>query len=87
MQHDCVLKKLNFDLLTPRVGSWRCGQKHLVPCCYIDDSIQFDMQHEHVLKGLTFDLLAPMVVEVGASGQNIYYHVAAFMIPCNMTMF
>ena len=39
MQHDIVLKKLNFDLLTqsPRVvGEWGdLRTKHLLPCCCI----------------------------------------------------
>ena len=36
MQHGIVLKKLNFDLLTPRVrggGGGGLQTKYLVPCC------------------------------------------------------
>ena len=60
MQHEIVLKTLNFDLMTTRVwggggggggGRWGiCGQN----ICYHDasfrDSNTFDMQHDHVLK-------------------------------------
>ena len=41
IQHDHVLKKLNFDLLTPRVsedkgkGGGGLQAKYLLPCCYI----------------------------------------------------
>ena len=54
------------------------------------------MKHEIVLKMLNFDLLTPRVREGGVGGggvcrQNIYYHVASFMVSfnliCNMTMF
>ena len=52
MQHDHVLKKLNFDLLTPRGGGGGGGLqiKNLRPCCCIGDSLKFDMQRDHVLK-------------------------------------
>ena len=54
MQHDHVLKKLNFDLLTPvRVGLGEgLRVKELLPCCCIHDSISFEMQHDDVLKKL-----------------------------------
>ena len=54
------------------------------------------MQHDHVLKKLNFDLLTPYPGEGGGGGggvcrQNIFYHVAAFLIPfnliCNITVF
>ena len=57
------------------------------------------MQHDHVLKKLNFDdLLTPCQGGGGGGGgglgvcrQNIFYHVAAFLIPfnliCNITMF
>ena len=42
MQHDHVLKKFNFGLLTPSPGSGGrvgegdfCGAKYLLPCCCI----------------------------------------------------
>ena len=77
MQHDIVLKKLNFELLTPRVrGVW--VQKYLLPCCYISN--KFDMQHDHVLKKMNFDLLTPSLgmLEGGCLRQSIYFNVAAF---------
>ena len=57
MQHDHVLKKLNFDLLIdPRVvvGSRDLWAKYLLPCCCILDSLLFDMQHVRVLKRVEF---------------------------------
>ena len=57
MQQDHVLNKLNFDLLTPRVG-WGGGggglpAKYLLPFCCIGDILKFNMQY--VLKKLYFD--------------------------------
>ena len=56
MQPDHVLKKLNFDLLTPtpRVKGGGGGSAGKI-CCCIRDFILFDMQHDHVLKKLNFD--------------------------------
>ena len=60
MQHDYVLKELNYDP-TPRVGEsgrWGSARKifaTMLPCCCIRTSLQFDMQHDHVLKKLPFD--------------------------------
>ena len=55
------------------------------------------MQHEHVLKQSNIDPLTPRFMKFGAGGggrvcgQNIYYHVAAFVILfnliCNMIMY
>ena len=51
------------------------------------------MQHDIVLKELIFDLLTPRVGEGGGvCGQNIDYHVAAYVILfhnliCKMTVF
>ena len=53
------------------------------------------MQQEHVLKKLNFDLLTPSggsgAGDREICGQNICYHVTAFVIPfnliCNMAMF
>ena len=45
------------------------------------------MQHEHVLKKLNFDLLTPPLgsgIGGGLCGQNICYHVAAFVILFNL---
>ena len=42
MQHDHVLKKINFDLLNPYPGSVRgegLRAKYLLPCCCIRDSL------------------------------------------------
>ena len=63
MQSDHVLKKLNFDLLTP--GSGDGGErgsvgKYLLPWCCINDSLKFDMQNDHVLKKLNFDVLTQL---------------------------
>ena len=55
------------------------------------------MQHDHVLKKLNFELWNPLQGRewvggkgVRVCGQNICYHVAAFVIPfnliCNMTI-
>ena len=60
MQHDHVLKLLNFDLLTsfPRVdGGGGMQSKYLVLCCCNCDSLKFDMQHDRVLKKWNIDLL------------------------------
>ena len=56
MQHDIILKKLNFDLLTPRV-SWVCGQNICFHVATFRHSNKFDMQHDHVLKRLNSDIL------------------------------
>ena len=91
MQHNHVLKKLNFDLLTTSRGGWVRGLRatFLLPCCCIGDS-HFDMHNDLILKKLNFDLLTPSKGS-GCLGQNICYHVAAFVIVfnliCNMTMF
>ena len=70
MQHDIVLKKMNFDLLTPRVrrGLWA---KYLLPFCA---SNKFNMQQDHVLKNRNFDLLT-LRSGVGVCEQNSCYHV------------
>ena len=62
MQHDRVLKKLNFDLMTRTLGSGGgvgrgLRAKYFLSCCCIRDALKFDMQHDHVLKKLNFDLL------------------------------
>ena len=63
MQHDHVLKKLSFDLLTRSGASVGvcggiCGQKNCYHVAAFRDSILFDMQHDHVLKKMNFDLLS-----------------------------
>ena len=67
MQHDHVLKKLNFDLLTSsrRSGRWGgggvCGKNICYHVAVFCDSNKFDMQHDHLLKKLNFDLFDPKV--------------------------
>ena len=60
MQHDHVLKKLVFFLLTPSPGSGggegrglRAKSK-LLPRCCIRNYIKFDIQHDHVFKKVEF---------------------------------
>ena len=72
MQHDIVLKKFNFDPLTPRV-SWVCRQNICYHVARFRHSNKFDMQHDHVLKRLNFDHKGQ---GVGVCRQNICYHVA-----------
>ena len=93
MQHDNVLKKLNFELFTPRVRERGvCRQNicyHVATFC---DSILFDMQHDHVLKKLDFDLLNPSPGSrvCWVCGHNICYHVTTLVVLlnliCNLTM-
>ena len=64
MQHDIVLKKLNFDHLTPRVRVV-CGQNICYHVATFGDSNKFDMQHDYVLKTLNFDNLTPSPRVVG----------------------
>ena len=89
MQQDHVQKKLNFDLLTP--GSGCLLAKYLLWCCCICDSLKSDMQHDHILKKVEFWPIDPIPRVRGICGQNICYHVAAFVILfnliCNNTMF
>ena len=61
MQHDHVLKRLNFDLLTQSKGSGEgvLRAKYLLPCCCIRDSLLFVMQQDNVLEKMNLDLLTP----------------------------
>ena len=69
MQHDNVLKKLNFNLLTPRaLGGGVLRGKNLLPCFRIHDSIQFGMQSDHILEKLNFDLSTPESGDGGEQG-------------------
>ena len=69
MQHDHVLKRLNFDLLTPWVEEGLLA-KYSLPCCCIRDSLlKFDMQRDHVLKMLNFDPTPR--VQVGVVGGRL----------------
>ena len=47
MQYAHVLKKINFDLLTPipRVEMWGSVSKYLLPCCCFRDSLKFCIQN------------------------------------------
>ena len=96
MQHDHVLKKLYYGILTPPPGSsGGMPAKYLLTCCCTCELIEFDMQHDYVLVKLNFDLLTPPSRVGGGGGgfcrQNICYHDAAFVISfhliCNMTLF
>ena len=78
MQHDHVLKKLNFDPLTPAQVQGRLGgvggglrAKYLLPFCCICDSLQFDMQYDHVMKRLNFDLWTPPPKSTQRVGQRL----------------
>ena len=66
MQHDQVLKKLNFGFLTPRLSVCVCGggggglgQSICYHVATFRDSNIFEKQHDHVLKKLNFDLFTP----------------------------
>ena len=88
MRHDNVLKKLNYDLLTPphMVGGWAgIGGS-------VDLYITITLLHPLNLKKLNFDFLTQTQGRRdGVCGKNMFYYVAAFVIPlnliCNMTMF
>ena len=72
MQNDIILKKLNFDLLTPTPGpeGGKRGcllAKYLLLCCCIRDSLKLDTQHYHILQKLNFDLLTPPTRIAGTS--------------------
>ena len=95
IQHVHVLKKMNFDQLTPssRLG-WGVGglrglqAKYLLPCCCIPDSINLICNMTMFWKScnLTFSPY-PQGQEGGGGGvcgQNVCYHVAAFVIPFNL---
>ena len=59
MQHNQVLRKFNFNLLTPRGGlrgMWAYICYHAAAFVI---PFKFDMQRDHVLKKLNFDLLTP----------------------------
>ena len=93
MPYDIVLKKMNFDLLTPSLGLCRkegLRTNDLISRCCIHDSLLFDIQLERVLITLNFDLLYPTQGSgVGWSAgkifaTNICYPVAAFLIFFNL---
>ena len=100
MQHDHVLKKLNFNLLTPfPVSGKRDMQaKYLVLCCCNRDSLKFDMQRDHDSGILTYwphpkgQVCVCVCVWGGGSAGKIFatmflYFVIPFNLICNMTIF
>ena len=55
MPNDHVLKKMNFNLLTPRVVWGWGGSAGIIFATMLHvDSLSFDMQHDHVLKKFNF---------------------------------
>ena len=53
-------------ILIPPQGQGSLLTKYLLQCCYMCDSLWFDMQYDHVLKKLNFDLLtSPPVFRSG----------------------
>ena len=70
MQHDIVLKKLNFDLLIPRVRGGM-GANICYHVATFREFNKFDMQHDHVLKKLIFYLLTPSPRVVGGGGGSV----------------
>ena len=95
MQHDHVLKKLNFDLLNPSRGSWGrgvCGQNicyHVAALLILLNLICIWPCSEKVEFWTTDPI--PRVWG-GVFSQNICYHVATFLflilynLICNMTV-
>ena len=84
MQHNHVLKKLIFDLLSPSPGSVVSASKIFATMCCIRDSLKFDMQHDHVLKSWILTYWPNPKGPWGVCGQNICYHAAAFVILFNL---
>ena len=72
MQHDHVLKKINFDLLTLTLGMGGGGVFGQNMCYHVAAfMIPFNlicMQHDHLLNKLIFDLLTPSPRVVGGWG-------------------
>ena len=60
MQHDHVMKKLKFVLLTQppgsggREGRGLQAKSKLLPCCCIRNYIKFDIQHKYVFEKVEF---------------------------------
>ena len=97
MQHDHLLKKLIFDLVTTSSGTGAGGRgkgllqniRYHAPA--FRDTLKIDMQHDHVLKKLNFDLLTPSP-GLGVSACKIFaimllHFVIPFQLICNMTIF
>ena len=83
MQHDIVLKKLEFLPFDPRVmgggggGGGGFGQNICYLVATFCDFNKFDMQHDHVLKKLKFDILTQRS-SGWVCGQSNCYHDAIF---------
>ena len=71
---DHVLKKLNFDLLIPRVGGGGLRAKYYLPCCCIHDFFLFDMQLDHVLLKLNSALMTSRVGSAGKIFASMLLH-------------
>ena len=95
MQHDHVLEKLNFDLLTPSPGSGGGGRglrtKYLLPCCFI---LWFSLNWYAIWpcsEKVEFWPISPLPRVEAVCGQSICYLAAAFVIffnlICSMTIF
>ena len=88
-QHDHVLKKLNFDLLTQRSSGWA---KYLLPCCYISSFLLIWYATWPCI-GKSSILTVWLYGQVGrSSGDKIFatillYFVIPFNLIFNMTMF
>ena len=67
------------------MGRRGSGAKYFLPCCCIPDSIQGCMYANYLPPYCCIHVAAfvptPRVGGEGDLGQNIYYHVAAFLIP------
>ena len=79
MQHDHVLKTLNFDLLTESQGGrGMLWGKNLLPHGCITGSLKFNMHHGHVLRSCSekseFSPFNPQSQEVGGG--------AKYLLPC-----
>ena len=83
MQHDHVLKKFNFDLLTPsswgRGGRGVCGQNICYHVAAFRHSLKFDMQHDHALKKLNYDLFSHPLGSGGGGGGGLR---VKFLLQC-----
>ena len=81
MQHDIVLKKLIFDLLTPRVrGGGVCGQNICYHVPTFRDHIKFYIRHDHGLKKSNFDLLFHFQRRIGGIGVGSAGRIFATML-------
>ena len=94
MQYDHVLKKLNFNLLTPRALGGSAGEIVATLWLHLWFHLSWCATWPCFEK-VNFDILAPPPGSGGGRrglcGQNICYQVSAFVIlfnlVCNLTMF